>query len=237
MAACTLAAPNLPLTVVKEMEEMFLRLGFSQAVVLKLVEDQEIDSPWILASLSNDDIAAICDMIHRPGGLVSGKTPDKGNKISVMAAKNLKLVAFMFKTMEYCSKDYRIQNSTSVLHYQHQLELEQKKSDDIEAPKVDKNKRAKTMENIIIYLKLMRGMRGGALAYVVQHHVKVAYIPPGSGTYLNLDEEMIIRAPIVDTRSNLRLNQDSLDRVYVGHQTDTFRLTTRWCIRFLYDVH
>ena len=36
---------------VTEMEEMFLRLVFSQAVVLKLVDDQGIDYPWTLASL------------------------------------------------------------------------------------------------------------------------------------------------------------------------------------------
>ena len=35
---------------------------------------------------------------------------------------------------------------------------------------------------------------------------------------------MIARTPIVNTRSNLRLNQDSLDRVYGDHQTDTFKV-------------
>ena len=39
------ATPSHPPTVIKEMEETFLRLGFSQAVVLKLVEDQGRDSP------------------------------------------------------------------------------------------------------------------------------------------------------------------------------------------------
>ena len=60
-------------------------------------------------------------MICRPCGLVSGKTLDRGNNISVLAMKNLKLMALIFKTMEHSSKDYRIQdiNSTSVLSYQH----------------------------------------------------------------------------------------------------------------------
>ena len=170
------AAPSTPPTIIKEMEEMFLRLSFSQAVVLKPVDDKGIDSPWTLASLSDKDITAICNMINRPSGLVSGKTLGRDNLIFVLATKNLKLVAFMFKTMEYCSKDYRIQdvNSTSVLCYQHPLELKQKKSDDINAPKVDKNNWAKTMENIVMYLKLVRGMRGTPLAYVVRCHIKVS---------------------------------------------------------------
>ena len=48
-----------------------------------------------------------------------------------------------------------------------------------------------------MYLKLMRGMRGTLLAYVVWCHIKVAHISPGSGVYLNLDEEMIARAPLL----------------------------------------
>ena len=98
---------------------------------------------------------------------MSGKTLERGNQISVLAAKNLKLAEFMFKTMEHCSKDYRIQdvNSTSVLHFQHQWELEQKKTDNIKMPKVK--------ENIVVYLKLMRGMRRTPLAYVVQCHIKM----------------------------------------------------------------
>ena len=35
---------------------------------------------------------------------------------------------------------------------------------------------------------------------------------------------MILRAPIIDVRSNLRLTHDSLDWVYSDHQTDTFKV-------------
>ena len=118
----TKAAPRLPPTIIKEMEEMILWLGFSQTVAMKLVDNQGKDSPWTPASLSDEDIVAICDVIHRHGGLVSGKTLDKGNQISVLATNNLKLTAFIFKTIKHGSKDYEIQciNSTSVLQYQHQ---------------------------------------------------------------------------------------------------------------------
>ena len=34
------------------------------------------------------------------------------------------------------------------------------------------------------------------VAYVVQNHVKIAHVWPWYGVYLNLDEEMIARAPI-----------------------------------------
>ena len=35
---------------------------------------------------------------------------------------------------------------------------------------------------------------------------------------------MITRAPIINTRTNLKLNQESLDRVYLDHQVDTFKV-------------
>ena len=113
------AMPSPPPTVIKEMDEIFLRLGFTQTVSMKLVDEQGINSLQTLASLSDEDITAICNVIHRPGRYLSGKTPDRGKHISVLATKNLKLAAFMFKTMEHCSKDKEIRcvNSTSVLCY------------------------------------------------------------------------------------------------------------------------
>ena len=84
----------------------------------------------------------------------------------------------MFKTMECCSNIYDIKhvNSTSLLHYQHQWELELKKTDDTEAPKVDKNNWVKTLKNIMLCLMLIKGMRGIPLDYVVQRDIKVPHI-------------------------------------------------------------
>ena len=131
----------------------------------------------------------------------------------------------MLKMMERCFKAYNIgcDNNTSVLQYQHQWELEQKKADDTEALKVDKNNWAKTLENILLHLGLVRGVSVTPLAYVIQCHVKVAQISPGYGSYLNHNEEMIARAPIVDWKSNLKKNQESLDRVYLNNQWDAFK--------------
>ena len=44
LGRCTPAAESLPPTIIEEMEQMFLGLGFSQTVVQKLVDDQGIDS-------------------------------------------------------------------------------------------------------------------------------------------------------------------------------------------------
>ena len=166
------AAESPPLTMNEEMKEIFSRLVFSKTVAQKPVEDQGIISPWILASLFDEDITTICDIIRRPEGLVNGRKLDKGNLISALVAKNLMLAAFMFKSMKNCSKAYDIRHvdSTSVLHYQHKWELEQKKTDILMALKVGINNWEKTMENIMLHMKLIRGVIETLLGYVVQLH-------------------------------------------------------------------
>ena len=67
-----------------------------------------------------------------------------------------------------------------------QASVEQKKTNNIETPKVDKNNWVISMEMIVLHLKLVEGMRGTLLTYEVQRHIKVAHIFPGYGTYLNL---------------------------------------------------
>ena len=145
------ASESLPLTIIKEMEEMFLRLGFSQTVATKLTDDQGIDSRATLANLFDENIATYCSMIRRPGSLMSRKKPESGGQIFILTSKTLNCTAFIFKAMECCSNadDIGCVNSTSVLQCQHQWELEQKKTKDTDAPKVDKNHWAKNMENIL----------------------------------------------------------------------------------------
>ena len=92
------------------------------------------------------------------------------------------------------------------------------------ASQVDKSNWAKIMENKVLHLKLVREIRGVLLACVVQHHVKVAHIPPGYGAYLNLEKEMITITPIFNKKSNFRLTQDSLDKAYFNYQCDSFKI-------------
>ena len=72
--------------------------------------------------------------------------------------------------------------------------------------------------------KLIRGVRRDLLAYVVWQHIKVSCISPGYAAYLNLDKEMITRAPILEKRLDFNLSQESFDRVYFDYQCNTFKI-------------
>ena len=63
----------------------------------KLVEDQGVDSSETLASLSDDEIAAIHDVIRKSSGLMCRRMPDRGNHISILAVKNLELLCLHSK--------------------------------------------------------------------------------------------------------------------------------------------
>ena len=101
---CGLAIASPSPTIKGAMQAMFIRLLFSHILMKKLGKDQGTDFPMTLASLSDHDITAIYDAIERPGGLVSGRMPDRRSQISILAAENLKLAAFMSKMMEQCHK-------------------------------------------------------------------------------------------------------------------------------------
>ena len=52
----------------------------------------------------------------------------------------------------------------------------------------------------------------------------MVHILTGYDAYLNLGEEKIARAPIIDVKSNLEKTQDWLDMKYVDSQCDTFKI-------------
>ena len=74
------------------------------------------------------------------------------------------------------------------------------------------------------------------MSYVVHCHIKVAHISPEYGAYLNLDEEMIARNPIFDLKSNLKLNQETLDTVYLKYQCDTSKIDNALVYQILSKV-
>ena len=89
-----------------------------------------------------------------------------------------------------------------------------------------------TMEVIALHLKLVQGVWGVPLAYVVRQHVKVMHVSPGYDFDLNFDKGIIAKDPTVDDKSNLKMTQDSLNRAYVSWHYNTFKIdnASMYCI-------
>ena len=135
--------------------------------------------------------------IRRPEGLVSGRILNGGSQISIFVAEKLKLVAFIFEMMEHCSKSYNIFCECFIVPASmgHGAEKDRQP----QGVQRSKHNWAKMMDAIVLYLKLVRGVQGVLIAYVVRQHITVAHILPVYNVYLNFNKVMIARALIVDT--------------------------------------
>ena len=56
------------------------------------------------------------------------------------------------------------------------------------------------------------------------------------GAYMNLDKEMIAKAPIIDARLNLKMTQEILDRAYLSYQIDTLKINNALVYQILSKV-
>ena len=61
----------------------------------------------------------------------------------------------------------------------------------------------------------------------------MTHVSPGYSAYLNLDQEMIVRDLIVDTKLNLKLTQECLNRINLSHQCDTLKIDNA----LVYQIH
>ena len=59
---------------------------------------------------------------------------------------------------------------------------------------------------------------------------------PGYLAFLNVDKEIIARIPIVDVKSNLKMTQKCLDRVYLSYKCDTFKIDNSLVYQILLKV-
>ena len=55
------------------MRQMFIHLGFSQAVATSIVNDHGIATSTDLLHFEASDIDALCKNIQRPGGMIPGR--------------------------------------------------------------------------------------------------------------------------------------------------------------------
>ena len=81
-----------------QMRQMFIHLGFSQAIATSIIDDHGIVTLTDLLRFEPSDINTLCKNIQRPGGTIAGhnnqQVPNPGKLVSTMAQSNLKLATF-----------------------------------------------------------------------------------------------------------------------------------------------
>ena len=82
----------------QQMRQMFIHLGFSQAVTMSIVNNHGIVTLTNHLCFEASDIDALCKNIQCPSGTIPGcnkhQVPNPGMSVSTMAQSNLKLATF-----------------------------------------------------------------------------------------------------------------------------------------------
>ena len=180
-----------------------IRIGFVEAAAQALTEEQGMDSLDEIRLLSDEDIANLCKLIRRPGGVVPGAlnaagnaVPNPGIQVNARAETNMKLTAFFLRHKARTSRTVTPADVTLIsirsLRELRDFESNYKPSDDV--PTINEKDWPKTMEAILEYLRSYLGDKKIPLAYVVRKEETMPDAEPVGG-YATIQDEMIARAP------------------------------------------
>ena len=179
------------------------RIGFVDAAAQALTEEQGIDSLDEIKILSDDDIANLCKLLRRPGGVVPGvvnaagnAVPNPGIQVNARAETNLKLVAFFLRHKVRTGRMVTPADVTlpSVRNLRELRDFESTYKPSEDVPTINDKDWPKTMETILEYLRSYLGDKKIPLAYVVRKEETVPEADPEGG-YATIQDEMIARAP------------------------------------------
>ena len=181
-----------------------VRISFLEAAAQAQTDNQGMDSLDEIRILSDDDIANLCKLLRRPGGVVPGVVnaagnpiPNPGIQVSARAETNLKLAAFYLRhkvrTGRIVAPADVTLASIRALRELREFEDTYKPSEDV--PTINDKDWLKTMmETILEYLRSYLGDKKIPLAYVVCESETVPAFEPEGG-YTTIQDEMIARAP------------------------------------------
>jgi hypothetical protein len=187
----------------QQMRQMFIHLGFSQAVAASIVNDHGIVTLTDLLRFEPSDIDALCKNIQRPGGTIPGRNnqqvPNPGMPISTMAQSNLKLATFwIMHRLERVQRPTAPSDVTraAIDPFSRQQKTEDTYEAPTEPPKIDEKNWAKTMEAMDEWLRLIPGERRLPLAYVIRKDIALPGDEDPAESYPSITDEMVRRAPI-----------------------------------------
>ena len=209
------------------MRQMFIHLGFSQAVATSIVNNHGIVTLTDLLHFEASDIDALCKNIQCPGGTIQGRNnhqvPNPGMSVSTMAQSNLKLATFWIMHHLEC-----VQHSTApsdvtraaIDPFTRQQKTEDTYEAPTELPKIDERNWAKTIEAMDEWLRLIPGECHLPLAYVIQKDIGLPEEEDPSESYPSITDEMLHCALIgtmnpdgtITYHPMFRINKQSLFR-------------------------
>ena len=198
------------------MRQLYVRLGFTNAMATAITDTQGIDDVEELGNLFDDDVERLCKALKSPGGTVPNPNagargapaniPNPGFNVPVKGEQNLKLTAYYVRHRGRISRPVVIPEITSALvrGFKNLKETEEDHKDPTDKPTINERNWVKTLEEIEEFLRNHLGHHKTPLSYVVRKDIEV---PPHAnypqGNYLIVQDEMVRHAPHLDENGNL----------------------------------
>jgi hypothetical protein len=193
------------------LRQMCVRLGFDNAMALRITNNQGIINLEELENLDDKGVERLCQALKKPGGMIANPNagapgapaniPNPGFDVPVVAEENLKLAAYYVRHLKRISRPVNIGAITVALvrRYRDLKLAEEEHKDPTVKPTINANNWPKTFEEIEEYLRNHLGHTKAPLAYVVR---KDEAVPPAAAdpaaNYPVVQDEMIRRSPHVD---------------------------------------
>ena len=198
--------------------QMLERIGFTNEAATEIVGDQGINSIDELRTLDDKMAENLCKVLRRPGGATAGGNADPGLKVSARAEFNLKLAIYFIKHQDRVSRVVRPGDIdlAGIRRLVKQRDTEEGHTDPDIPPKISIKDWPATMEAVEEYLRQFRGQNGVPLNYVVRKDLKpIRAADDPAINYDTLDEEMIARAPILESTAAGALAELELNGPFV----------------------
>ena len=157
------------------LQDMYIWLGLSPKAAKLLIRKQGLNSPERLRVLTDKNVDGICIVMRKPGGKNTNGMPDRGQQVSIIAQKYLKLALFLFHHRWRCTLDWEImgvhEDTVCLLAEQKKLNNEYKDPDVL--PKINKSYMTGTMKAIEEYLRSHQDVIRALMAYIIRKTILV----------------------------------------------------------------
>lgn len=179
------------------LRQMFVRIGLTQAVANRLVDNNGINSISILTKLEPESIDRLVKTIRHPGANAAG------HEVPFQVQQHIKDVTWLLKHRLRTSRDLDVPNinlpvltEELEIYRTHEEQWSDPETLGVEVNRKDWTKTFRVLEEAFADYK---GVHGAPLSYVIRESKAVPANPDPPTNYADIPDEIIARAPIQTT--------------------------------------
>ncbi len=191
--------------------------GFSNQAATYIVNTQGFNDPEDYVNMTDEDVANVCKVTRRPGGLNDNDDPHPGTGVSVKAEGNLKMMCYYWRHQKRISRPVVTNLATPATTSRlRTLKEAEKEHEDPSPPELTFTNWTRTIDVIEDYLRNCLGKTKIPLAYIIRDQVvPTPHANDDADGYSSREDEMIARAPHMNADGLAHTDQYKEDNIAV----------------------